>query len=806
MDREHLVNFPLTFASSLDFGLMTRALEAIGTASVRYRHFRAEQAVCLLFGMPGPRHRSSQAVYDHLHLVLPDVLGLPDTRSGGVEQPEPARKASKKRSPRGYGDRTAVGGQLEIVKLAIWPVLLSSVPSIVQKGPAERTIWIIRSPIIPLPWPERPFLSGVLVSTVPPSQPSRTFRSWLLASSTVQTDGPYAPAQHRTAPWWQVMCLTGVDYFSSLGYAPGIAVLAAGAVSPFATLVLVLLTVFGALPVYRRVAAASPHGEGSIAMLERLLPRWGGKLFVLALLGFAVTDFIITITLSAADAAAHLIENPSLHSVLAGGNIWVTLVLVLLLSAVFLKGFKEAIGIAVVLVTLFLGLNVVLMVTCVLQVLQQPEVWAQWHRALFTAHGSTWTIVGVSLLVFPKLALGMSGFETGVAVMPLVKGGTDDTEARPLGRIASTHKLLVTAALVMSAFLMVSSLICTLLIPAGAFQPGGEANGRALAYLAHRELGPVFGGLYDVSTIAILWFAGASAMAGLLNIVPRYLPRYGMAPDWTRANRPLVLVFSIIAVIVTLIFQANVDAQGGAYATGVLVLMTSAAVAVASALYRKRDRMLPLFAVIAAVFIYTTLLNMIERPEGLLISCIFITLIVLISVASRISRATELRIERVEPDATALQYLAEQAQGELRFITNHLEAGDLAEYRDKEQEVRAETHLPAGEPVLFLEVAVDDASEFSDVLEVRGVQVSDYRVLRIVGSSVPNAIAAFLLWSRDHTGKVPHVYFEWIEASPVLYAARFLLFGEGDIAPLTHEILRVAEPNRKRRPVVHVGG
>jgi len=632
---------------------------------------------------------------------------------------------------------------------------------------------------------------------------------WLLEGQPREPEGAYEQERHaHKHSWWQVMCLTGVDYFSTLGYQPGIAALAAGALSPVATLILVLLTLFGALPIYRRVAQESPHGEGSIAMLEHLLPWWQGKLFVLALLGFVATDFIITITLSAADATAHIIENPFVPAFLHGQEVAITLVLVALLGAVFLKGFKEAIGIAVVLVILYLALNLIVIGNALYQVVLHPPLVVDWRNALFTSHGSPLAMVGVALLLFPKLALGLSGFETGVVVMPLVEGAPGDTEQRPVGRIRNTHKLLMSAAVIMSVFLLTSSFATTVLIPPAEFLPGGEANGRALAFLAHEYLGEIFGTIYDLSTIAILWFAGASAMAGLLNVVPRYLPRYGMAPEWTRAVRPLVLVFTTVAFVVTIIFRADVDAQGGAYATGVLVLMSSAALAVTLVAWRAGERgKVPLFAVITLVFFYTTIVNMFERPEGIRIASFFISAIIVTSLISRIWRATELRTRRVEADEPAQQFIAEAAKrGVIRIIANQFDAGNVAEYRAKERAARADTHLPSDSAVLFLEVTVCDASEFEDVVEVTGVEVGKYHVLRAESSSVPNAIAALLLHIRDQTGSIPHVYFEWTEGNPVIALLWFLLFGEGDIAPVTREVLRKAERDPERRPVVHVGG
>jgi hypothetical protein len=414
-------------------------------------------------------------------------------------------------------------------------------------------------------------------------------------------------------------------------------------------------------------------------------------------------------------------------------------------------------------------------------------------------------MLGFVLLVFPKLALGLSGFETGVAVMPLVEGDRTDTPERPAGRIRNTKRLLRTAALIMSGLLIGSALVTTLLIPPEAFEEGGQASGRALAFLAHEHFGEFFGTVYDISTIAILWFAGASAMAGLLNLVPRYLPRYGMAPEWTRGTRPLVVLFTAITFIITVIFDADVEAQGGAYATGVLVLMTSAAVAVTLALGKRRHSSWMLFAVITVIFVYTTIANIFERPDGVKIAAWFIVTIIVTSLISRVLRSTELRVQGVRPDSRAEVFLREAGNHPIRIIANRPDTGLPEEYAHKLREASDSHHLPPGERVLFLEVRPSDVSDFSDVLKVEGVDVAGHHVLRCMSPAIPNAIAALLLFIRDRTGQIPHAYFGWTEGNPITYLLKFLAFGEGDTAPVTREVLRQAEQDPLRRPRIHVG-
>ncbi len=647
------------------------------------------------------------------------------------------------------------------------------------------------------------------------------------------------------------MCLTGVDYFSTLGYQPSIAYDSAGLLAPFATIILVLVTLLGALPIYWYVAGRSHTGQGSIGMLAKIVTGWPGKILVLVLLGFAATDFVITKTLSAADAAVHLITNP--HWPLPPPDdaeqtrqaIYVTCFLLALLGASFMRGFREVIGLAVVIVMVYMLLSAIVVGAGLIYLIDHPDkMQALWDNVAAgrwfirederPLEGSGFfTLIAICVIIFPKLALGLSGFETGVAVMPLVKGNDGDHEDEPHGRIANTRKLLLTAAVTMSIYLIGSSVVVAALVPpehltradaAGQVRSDVsdkdlKAKDRVLAYLAHGEnpegklapfFGEAFGTLYDMSTVVILWFAGASAMAGLLNLVPQYLPRYGMAPEWARATRPLVLLFTLINLVVTLIFKASVDAQGAAYATGVLVLITSGCVASLIDHWQRRTgrwyvRTSWSFLAITVVFIYTTIANVYEKPDGLKIATFFILTILITSFWSRYARSRELRFAGFKlPDP----------ETRLMWDTiRHLELTVLVPHRpgrrslaNKEAQIRREHRIPRDLMIVFVEVELTDASEFVNEPVMRIFQDEGRYVMKITGAaSIAHTLAAVAL-EMAKVGRPPEIHFGWTDDTPVSGTLGFLLFGEGNVPWLVRDLIRRAEPEETRRPLIIIAG
>ena len=646
---------------------------------------------------------------------------------------------------------------------------------------------------------------------------------------------------HHHYAWWLIMCLCGVDYFSTLGYQPSIAFEGAGTLAPIATLILVLVTLLGALPVYRHVAGETPDGVGSIGMIERLFHGWWNKVVVLVLVGFAATDFVITKTLSAADAAAHLVSNSYYAAQVPAfmeSEMVVTCSLLVLLGAMFLKGFSEVVGLALVLVIAYLGLTAIVVGAGLFHLLTHPSLLHHWlteisagnyhlHHAPISGSG-LWVVLGIACIVFPKLALGMSGFETGVLQIHLMEGTKDDP-TNAAARIANTRKLLVSAALIMSVFLIASSLVTgtDTLIPADELRlepVKGKAMDRALAYIAHGEsphpicplFGRVFGTVYDISTILILWFAGASAMAGLLNMVPRYLPRYGMAPEWAAAYRPLVLAFTAINLLVTWAFNADVSAQGGAYATGVLVLMTSAAIATLVDISHKplptdgtgilgRRASIAYFFVVCLVFIYTTIANMIERPDGIIIASIFIGCVLAISIFSRLWRAEEMRLKefRFADDAARMLWTDICLDGTFQVLVPHRPGQrSLAE---KEAEIRRKHRIPQGVPIVFLEVHYGDTSDFENAPIIGVRQEGDFFVITAHDCVSVSHTIAQLAMEMTKNGSPLDIVFGWSKGNRLKLALDFLLFGRGDVPNRVVDLLDDAIADPDKRPTVIVG-
>ena len=414
-------------------------------------------------------------------------------------------------------------------------------------------------------------------------------------------------------------------------------------------------------------------------------------------------------------------------------------------------------------------------------------------------------LVAGAMLLFPKLALGLSGFETGVAVMPLVRGHRRRRTRTILqSRIRNTRKLLTVAALIMSVMLIGSAIVTTTMIPAAALQVGGEADGRALAYLAHRDLGdrvrhdlrPGRRSACSGSPARRRWPACSTSCRSTCR-----------ATAWRPTGRARrgrwCCIITGIALLVTIVFDADVNAQGGAYATGVLMLMTSAAIAVAIAVPAAARRLRADRAD----------LRLHDRRQHR-------------RTARRHSdrRLVHRRDHRLVADLARAAIDRDPHRG--RRLRRDRAAGSSATPIDR-QAVRIIASRPNTGPAGGVRAQARGRADARTTCRRRRGAVPRSAAGRRVGllgraardgrrrrrlpraartsPAIPNAIAGLLLDLRDRTDAIPHAYFGWTEGNPIAYLLKFLAFGEGDTAPVTREVLRKAEPNPERRPRVHVG-
>jgi hypothetical protein len=674
-----------------------------------------------------------------------------------------------------------------------------------------------------------------------------------------------APAKSAPAfAWWLVLALVGLDYFSTLAYLPTIAVEAVQdrgpELAPLAAAGVVLVTLLGALPVYFYVVGRSPHGEGATGLLERRVRGWRGKVLILVLLGFVATDFVITRTLSVADAAHHVTANTfwkrhvdwakrhpeEVRAWFPAGvpqgffDFWneqlvLTVILTVLgfaLYAFILRGFSQAfLWVAAAVVLLFMALNAVVIGSGLYHLARHPDLLSLWFEVVrdegtgATGAGTGAILVGMALLgllAFPQMALGLSGFELSMTSAPLVRGRPDDDPALPRGRIRDTRKLLVVAALIMSVYVLASVLVVTLLVPHQA-AVAGAARHRALAYLAHggalaptpgAGLGPLFGKkfgtLYDLSAVLILCLAGASVTIGLRNLVPQYLSRYGMQLEWARKVGVILHLFNLVILVVTVAFQASVSHQQWAYATSVLVLLLSASLAAGldlSARWRGswgRALVLLPFALVFGFFVVMAGLTVFRNVSGLAIALLFVLTVLGTAFASRWLRSTELRFQGFNfADERSKVRWDDICRLDFQVLVPHRPG--LTTLADKEKEIRLRHRLGPDVPILFVEAEVGDPSEFYQTPLMRIDHENGLEVIRVFGcNSVAHVLAAMALEFR-HVGHPPEVHFGWSEESPLAANLHFLLFGEGNVPWMVHSLIRKAEPNPARRPRVVIG-
>lgn len=673
-----------------------------------------------------------------------------------------------------------------------------------------------------------------------------------------------APAPGYRAAWPLILGLIGLDYFTTLAYQPSIAFQAAGLLAPLATTALVLLTLLGALPIYAYVAGKTSPGHGSFSLFERNVDGWRGKILILVLLGFCATNFVFTRTLSTADAAVHVVNNPlpgwqaRLDTWADAGreartwidhpawrkicDFWnrqiVTTLLLLLVNFLFWPiiwyGFtKRMVRVSLALVGLFVLLTVVILGSGLVHLCRHDELLSAWWRHVragdWQSHRPAWagtddgSLLAMSVWLLPKLALGLSGFEMSLIVMPVVRGRIGDDANRQAGVIANTRKLLLLSAVCMSILLLGSALVTTVLLSSTALLTPGQAHERALAYLAHGGaladgqaatvlnplFGPAFGTIYDIVTILVLCLAGASVSLGLRSVLPQFLTRFGMELRWASAVGFIYIVFNVFNLIITMVFKASVEAQRSAYAVSVLALMAAAGFAVALDLHRVGGlwrwlRTLPPLLVTVA-FSAMALVICVRSPGSLLIAGLFIVTVVGSSFVSRWLRATEYRFQGFEFPTDKDRLLWDSIRGlEYSVVVPHRPGGrhNLVE---KERSIRERHRIDAQVPVIFLEVEVDDPSDFMHrpLMEIH--EENRRYCMRITRcASVAHVIVAVGL-EFSKVGRPPEIHFGWSEGSPFVNTLKFLLLGEGNIPWLVHDLLRRHEPDHGKRPRVIVG-
>lgn len=677
--------------------------------------------------------------------------------------------------------------------------------------------------------------------------------------SSSSSEPPSKPPLQVAWPW--VLCVIGLDYLSTLAYQPSIAFGAAGKLAPLVTVLVAAATLGLALPLYWYVAGRSPHGGGSTALLERVVPGWFGKLLVLVLLAFGAVDLVFTRTFSAADAAEHLIHSPhpdwqraldaatvqgeQLRQQLPPGvqaateGLWnrptaVTLLVLILgtvAGLVFFNGYtRNFVRLAVIVVVVYLVLTLAIIGSGAVYLFDHPELLNQWWADVqnrtpgepVTAGGLLWAC----LPLFPFLALGLSGFELTLVAMPLIRGKPTDDPERPKGRIRKTRLLLTVAAVTMCVYLLSSSLVTTVLIPGSALTTEGQAKYRSLAYLAHGgqladgngatvlnpAFGLAFGTAYDISAVAILALAGLSVAMTLSTWVPPYLYRLGMEFDWSVKFGFLVYVFTAVKLGVALYYGADLDAQRAAYLTAVLAVFTFAAVTAAIDVWQKRRRLgwrkpfrvPPLFGLAVVVFAASGLLVAATRTGAVALAAGFMLAVLLMSVVGRTWRCTELRFRGFD-----------FADKVTRFEWDRLCASDfpllvpirpgLERLKEKEIEIRTRHRIPGTMPIVFVEAELGDPSDFYHLPRVRIVRENGRVVVKITRcSSVPHALAAAAI-ELASGGAVPEVHFGWSNENPVTANLHFVLFGHGNVPWIVNTLIRRSAVPDERKPRVIVG-